>query len=368
MKRILALTKKEFLEIFRMQHFLPLLLFMPLLQVLIFGYVLTMDVKSIPIRVVNLSATSEAQEIVVRLLASPLFRVASVHGQPVAVEEILRKGEVKAVVSLRDQPGARSFGKTYPQIQLLLDGIDSNTSLVAAGYLNGIVQEFLLTDMARFGVNMPVEYRPLFRFNPSLRSINFMGPALVGILLTSLLLIVGSVAIVREKECQTIDSLLISPLRPLEIYIGKALPVALIALLSTGLGLGVITFWFGVPLRGSLFYLLLTLMLYVPAVLAFSMMISTLARTQQEAMFFAWFAMISFMMFSGFLTPVENMPLALRWITRANPTFYLMRIVRELFLKGNSISDFWPDLLALIVITVLVVNMSLLNYRRSIYR
>ncbi len=368
MNRILALSKKEFLEIFRMQHFLPLLLFMPLLQVLIFGYVLTMDIKSVPIRVVNLSATTEAQEIVMRLLSSPLFKVAAVHEHPIAAEEILRQGEVKAVVSLRDQPGGSVFGKAYPQIQLLLDGIDSNTSLVAAGYLNGIVQEFLLADMARFGVNMPVEYRPLFRFNPSLRSINFMGPALVGILLTSLLLIVGSVAIVREKEFQTIDSLLISPLRPLEIYIGKALPVALVAMLSAAMGLAMVVFWFQVPLRGSLFFLLLTVMLYVPAVLAFSMMISTLARTQQEAMFFAWFAMISFMMFSGFLTPVENMPLALRWLSRANPTFYLMRVVRELFLKGNSIIDFWPDLLHLIAITVLVVIVSLLNYRRSIYR
>lgn len=361
--RILSLARKELIELFRQPLFVPLLIISPILQVVLFGYLFIMEIRDVPMQVVNPSGGQQAQRLVDHFSRSPLFRVTRVHTLPVDGCEILRQDAAKAVLMVEEGAGTNP---RLPRVQVLLDGVDSNTSVLVAGYARRLLQMYFDEELAGLGLRVPLVYRPHFRYNPLLRSVNFMGPALVVILFTSLMLLIGSVCVVREREQQTLDLLLVMPLRPLAIYVGKVLPVAGIALLCALVGLGVVVFWFAVPMQGSLGLLLLALIVYMPGVLALSMLISILTRSQQEALFFAWFITVSVMIFSGFLTPVANMPVPLQVLSRFNPTYYLMRIVRGIFLKASTLGDIWPDLMVLAVLSALTVSLSLLAYRRML--
>jgi ABC-2 type transport system permease protein len=266
----------------------------------------------------------------------------------------------------RDALDRKRSALKYPEVQVLMDGIDSNTSMIAAGYFNGIIKDYILNDMEKLGRKLPLSGSPVFRFNPRLRSINTMGPGIVGFLLTIITIFLTSASLVREKEQQTLDTLLMSRLSPLEIYVGKALPAALIGLVDMVIGLLVVVLWFDIPFRGSLFYLFLAAMVYLAAILAYALLISVLSATTQQAMFFAWFSLMIFLLMSGFFTPVENIPPALRLVADVNPLRYLIRIIREIFLKGNGIAYFWKDLLVLAGIAATLVSVSLLNFKRFI--
>jgi ABC-2 type transport system permease protein len=364
--KILHLMKKELIEVWRQKQMLVLMLIMPAIQVVLLGYVLTTEIRNVPVEIVNLSSGHQAAMMVNRIRATPQFHVRRVRVQPDNYLERLRQGDVKAILLLRDPPGKSGNLLSYPEVQILMDGIDSNTALIAAGYFNGVLQNYVLSDLSRRGAAIPISAHILIRFNPDLRSIRYMGPGMVAILLTTLTIFLTSVSLVREREQQTLDSLLISPLHPLEIYLGKALPIGLLAMVSMAIGIAVMVFWFDVPIRGNLLDLLLAVLVYETALMAYGLFISTVTSTQQEAMFFAWFSMITFLLLSGFMTPVENIPPAIRLITHLNPTFYMMIIIREIFLKGNGFAFFWKELLALSAITVVMTSVSLMNFKRFV--
>ena len=162
------------------------------------------------------------------------------------------------------------------------------------------------------------------------------------------------------------DTLLISRMKPIEIYIGKALPLAIIGIIQMFLGLGVVVSWFKIPIRGNLLYLLLAAVVFLAAILSYALMISTIVATQQQALFFSWFSMVTFILLSGLLTPTENVPDAFQFLVKINPLAYLIKIIREIFLKGNGIEYFYKDLLALITIAVVIISLSLLNFKRFI--
>jgi len=403
--RIFYLLKKELIEIFRQKELLPLLFIAPLIQIIILGYVVKTDVEHVPVEIINLSKNKHSVKIINRIQQTPLFEVKHISYQNKDVVETLKKGKVKAVVLFRDSlsnvdkktqresplkyPAARGtymrrlcwntlqpsvpmetmkipIQLNYPEIQILMDGIDSNTSSIAAGYFNGIIKKYILSDINRLGFRLPVENKTLIRFNPRLKSINYMGPGIVALLLTILTLFFTSISIVREKEQQTMDTLLISRLTPVEIYIGKALPMAIIGMIHMFVGIAVVVLWFGIPIRGNLFYLLISAVVFLAAILSYALMISTIAATQQQALFFAWFSMITFILLSGLFTPTQNVPTVFQPLVKINPLAYLIKIIREVFLKGNGIEYFYKDLLALIVIAAVIISLSLLNFKRFI--
>jgi len=193
-----------------------------------------------------------------------------------------------------------------------------------------------------------------------------MGPGIVALLLTIISMFLTSISLVREKEQQTMDTLLISRLTPLEIYLGKSLPMALLGLIEMVIGIVVVILVFGIPLRGSLLYLFLAAVIFLFAVLSYALLISTLCSSQQQALFFSWFSMVTFLLLAGLFTPVENIPKGLHWIADINPLQYLIKIIREIFLKGNGIEYFYKDLLILGAITITVLSLSLLNFKRLI--
>jgi ABC-2 type transport system permease protein len=364
--RLFYLVKKEFIEIIRQKELLPLMFIAPIIQIILLGYVVKTDITNIPVEIINLSKNKAAYKIIARINSTPLFNVKNISTQNKDGMETLKKGKVKTIIVFRDPLSKSKNALHYPEIQVLMDGIDSNTSAIAAGYFNGIIKKFILDDMEKQGLSLPLETRPLIRFNPELRSINYMGPGIVALLLTILTLFLTSVSIVREKEQQTMDTLLISQLSPVEIYIGKALPMAVIGLIQTTLGIAAVMLWFQVPMRGNPLYLLLAAIIFLPAVLSYALLISTIASTQQQALFFSWFSMITFILLAGLFTPVENIKPGIRILADINPVRYLIKIIREIFLKGNGIEYFYKDLLALLLITIVIITISTLNFKRFI--
>ncbi len=364
--RILYLLRKELIEIFRQKEMLFIIFLAPVIQVIILGYVVTTDVKNIPVQVVNLSKNEIAQRLVTRIESSSLFDVKQVVYWPGDYREEFKKGNVRSIIVLRDSYESRLGRPHYPEVQILMDGVDSNTALVAAGYFNGVIKKYIMDDISKKGLEFPLESRSLIRFNPSLKSINYMGPGIVALLLTITAMFLTSIGLVREREQQTMDTLLISRLRPIEIYIGKALPMALLGLVEMGIGIIVVILVFGIPLRGGLFHLVAAALIFLFAILSYALLISTISSSQQQALFFSWFSMVTFLMLSGLFTPLENIPPAFRWLADINPLRYLIKIIREIFLKGNGIAYFSRDMLIMGVISVIVLSLSLLNFRRLI--
>lgn len=364
--RVFHLVKKELIEILRQREMLAIMFIAPILQTIILGYVVTTDVKNIPVGIVNLSGSRSTHQIIHRIESSPLFNVRTISRRPGDYRETFKSGQVKSIIVLRDAASSGSGLPGQPEIQVLMDGMDANTAGIAAGYFNGIVKQFMLEEMGRRGVEMPIRMRGLIRFNPSLESINYMGPGIVALLLTLITMFLTSISLVREKEQQTLDTLLISRLTPIEIYLGKALPMALLGLIEMGVGIAAVLLVFRVPLRGNLFYLMLAAVIFLFAVLSYALLISTLCSSQQQALFFSWFSIVTFLLLSGLFTPVENIPAAFSWMADINPLRYLIQIIREIFLKGNGVAYFYRELLILTGIAVTVISFSLLNFKRLV--
>jgi ABC-2 type transport system permease protein len=364
--KLFYLIKKELIEVTRQKELLFLMFVSPVIQIIILGYVISTDIRHVPVGIVNLSRGQAAGQIIQRIRQSPLFRVRFVSDRGVDDLYLLKKGEVKTMLIFRDALDKKRNRLHYPEVQVLMDGIDSNTSMIAAGYFNGIIKNYILADMEKRGQGLPLEAKTAFRFNPQLRSINYMGPGIVAFLLTIITMFLTSASLVREKEQQTLDTLLISPLTTLEIYIGKAVPAALIGIVDMVIGLAVVLLWFGIPFRGNFFYLFVAALVYLAAILSYALLISVLSSTQQQAMFFSWFSLMIFLLMSGFFTPVENIPPLMRVVANLDPLQYLVRIIREIFLKGNGIAYFWKDLLVLGGIALTLMSISLLNFKRFI--
>ena len=364
--KIFHLIKKEFLEIFRQRELLFIMIVAPVFQMIILGYIVTTDIRNVPVGIIDHSTGESTARILSRISRSDLFRVRYISKIDRDTVSELQKGDVRAVIIFRDPASATGPGARYPEIQILLDGVDSNSSRIAAGYFNGIIRNYILDDLEKFGKFPIVKGKPLIRFNPELRSINYMGPGIVALLLTIITLFITSISLVREKEQQTIETLLISRLRPFEIYIGKVLPMALVGLVNLTIGTLVVMLWFNIPVRGSLFYLLLSAVIYLAAILSYGMLISVFSTSQQQSLFFSWFSLITFILLSGLFTPLENIPAAFRWMVKINPLSYLIRIIREIFLKGNGIGYFYRDLISLAVIALVITSVSILNFKKFI--
>jgi len=360
--RLLYLIKKEFLELFRQKELMPLIFIAPIIQVILLGYVVTTDVENIPVTIIDLAQNQSSTHIVRRICSTPLFNVKNIYNEPQNTLEILKKGDSKSIIIFRDSKKTKKF----PEIQILMDGVNSNTSAIAAGYFNGIIKKYLVENLEKNGMEMPVEANTLIRFNPELESINFMGPGIVALMLTVLALFFTSVSIVREKEQQTMDTILISRLTPLEIYIGKALPFGVVGIINMLYGLALVILWFNIPIKGNLAYMFLASIIFLTALLSYALLISTLSATIQQALFFSWFSMMVFILLSGLFTPVANIPVGLKFLADINPVRYLIEIIREIFLKGNGIEYFYKDLLSLATISLVVLSISLLTFRRFI--
>ncbi len=364
LERIFEMVRKELRQVFRDVRMRGVLFVAPVIQLVIFGYAVSTDVRDTSTFVVDYDGTRESRELVEAFTASGYFRVIGSSRRSSDVVRAIDRGE--AVVGVVIPAGfARDLrdGAEPARVQLLLDGTNSNLATVAGGYAERILQSWAM-ERAPARPAPAVDLRSRAWFNPDLESRVYNVPAVMGAILVLICLLLTSLAIVREREIGTLEQLLVSPLTPGELILGKTIPFALIGLVDLALIAAVALLWFQVPFRGSLLLLLLASVLYILSALGVGLFISTISRTQQEAFMSVFLVFMPTMLLSGFMFPVSSMPSLFRWATLVNPMRHYLEIVRGIFLKGAGLGALWQQFFALFVIGLGILWLAADRFRR----
>jgi ABC-2 type transport system permease protein len=349
--QIAALVRKELLAILKEPSSRAILVVPALLQSLLFGYGATFDLKHVPYAVVDLSRGAASTQLLARLDGTGVFeRVASLS----STNEIARPidaGDALMVLSIPSDFESRLAKGEPAPMQLILDGRNSTTAGMAAAYVGAIVGSFNASRVGRPGVTV---VRRAW-FNPNLESRWNLMPALIAALSMLQTLLLAALSVAREREQGTFDQLLVTPLTPMQILIGKALPAIFIGLLQSTIIFLIIRFWFQVPLSGSVGLIYLGLFCFTGAAVGIGLSISALALNMQQAMLYTFLLIMPLMLLSGLLTPAENMPQILQWITYANPLRFGVSIVRRVYLEGAGLRDVAMDFVPLLCIAAVTL-------------
>ena len=372
-ERLRNMLIKEFLQVLRDPKMRGVIFVMPLLQVMVFGYAVTTDVRNVPVAVLDFDQSVASRELLSRFSASGYFRFVSQTRNVNDATHLLDKESVGAILRI-DQGFEEDLraGRTA-KLQVIADGTDSNTAGIVLGYTGRIAGEFsgkvLLTRFSRLRGEGPlpgnVELISRAWFNENLESRNFYVPGVIAIIVMLITLMLTSMAIVREKEIGTLEQLLVSPITPAEFILGKTLPFALIGYADVLLVAALGVFWFEVPIRGSLPLLLVATTFYLMTTLGIGLFISTVSRTQQQAMMSVFFFYFPAVLLSGFMFPIANMPPPVRFLTYANPLRYFLVILRGIFLKGAGTATLWPPMAALLAMGLLTLLVTTRRFRKT---
>jgi len=367
-RRILALLRKELLVLWKDPRSRAVLIGPPLFQLLVFGYAATFDIRDVRTAILDADNTPSSRAVVALFEGSPTFGPLVHLANDRALRAAIDRREV--ALAIRIQPefeAALRAGRPAP-IQLILDGRQSNTSLGILAYAQAIVEDFNLDLQRRAGFRgPPVRLEIRAWFNPNLDSRWFILPGLVGLLSMVVVLVVTALSVARERELGTFEQLLVTPFRPLEILIGKALPALLIGLAEGTLIVVVAVYWFEIPLRGSLLLLYLGLFLFILANSGVGLMVSALSRTQQQAILGAFLFVVPAVILSGFATPIMNMPEVIQTITLANPFRYFLVILRSVFLRETPIALLLDQIWPMAIIAAVTLTAATAMFRRRLY-
>jgi ABC-2 type transport system permease protein len=362
--RILALILKELATLWHDPKTRAVLLVPPLVQVVIFAYAASFDVRQVPLGVWNEDRGAQSAELVRRFAGSPSFRVAAAPDNPQAARALIDSRAVAAVLHVPQNFSADVLGGRTAHAQLLLDGRRSNTALLLAGYGSAIVAGFAAD--AHPGHKAPLVLETRDWFNPTLDPQWFILPGLVAVLSLLMAMLVAALSLARERELGTFEQMLVTPLRPLEILVGKAVPAVLVGLLEAHIIIAAALLWFGLPLTGSVWLLEAALLVFMLAGAGVGLAVSAIARTQQQAMLGVFIYASPAVVLSGFAAPVENMPSGVAWLSLLDPIRYMLVIARGVFLQdlpaAVALQSIWP--MALIAAVLLV--MAMLAVRRAV--
>ena len=373
-ERIKHMLIKEFIQIFRDPRMRGVIFLMPIIQLFVFGYAVTTDVKHIPTMVYDLDNSVASRELVSRFTSSGYFELIGHAPHERRIRELMDRGDIGAAFQIDKGFEEDLLAGRPAQVQLIVDGADSNTAGIVLGYSSTIAGRFSTeiesSRVARMtggaGKTGRVVLQTRAWFNENLESRNFYVPGVIAIIVMLITLMLTSMAVVREKEIGTMEQIMVSPITPLEFILGKTVPFALIgfadAVLITVLGV----FWFGVPIRGSLLVLLVATGLYLVTTLATGLFISTVSQTQQQAMMSTFFFYLPAVLLSGFMFPIANMPRAIQWLTYLNPLRYFLVIIRGVFLKGVGPGILWPQMLALGVMGVVTLWLAAKRFHKTL--
>jgi len=364
------LIRKELLQLVRDRRALTLLFLSPILQLLLYGYAITTEVRNLATVVLDGDATPASRAIVDALVATRYFRVTRYARDPAEVARALDRGAATLAVDIpRGYSRSLLAGRPMP-VQLLLDGANANTATIAEGYATQIVQAQgakLLARAAGSGPAAPamtLEARAWY--NPGLESRVYFVPAIAANIMLNLGLMLTALGVVREREQGTMEQLLVSPITPLEIVVGKVLPVAMVVLVNVAIVDIVGIYWFGVPFRGGLILLSVASLTFTLAGLAAGILLSAIAKTQQEVSMSVFPVLMPMMLLSGMIFPISSMPRVIQWLTLANPLRYQIAILRSLFLKGASVADLWPLLVPMVVMAVGLMLLAAWRFNRRL--
>ena len=367
--RVTEVVRKEVRQMFRDPRMKPLVFVSPIIQLLLFGYAVNTDIVDTGLFVVDHDRTVESRRLIDGFTSTVYFRKVGESDRSADLVAALNRG--RAIVGIEIAPGFSSSVKSGGQsanVQVLVDGTNSNTGTLALGYAAQILRAFgvSVSGEATSARSAGIDLRVRAWYNPELQSRVYNVPAVIGILLLLMCLLLTALAVVRERELGTLDQLMVSPLQPSELMIGKTIPVAIIGLIDLALITLVAVLWFDIPLRGSLFALVPAALIYIVAGLSFGLLISTISRTQQEAFMTMFLFVLPAIILSGFFYPISSMPVLFQWLTLANPVRHFLEIVRGVFLRGTGFVELWPQYLALLGMAFAVMLLAIRRFQRSV--
>lgn len=365
--RLGQMIRKEFRQTLRDPRAKRVVFMAPLVQLMIFGYAVNTDVRNAATFVVDHDRTAKSRELLTALTASGYFRVTGYGTRRADVVRVLDRGDAIVAIEIPHGFAADLAGGRPARVQVLVDGTSSNTATVALGYATQIIQRFALArgPAARMGQG-GVDFRARAWYNPNLVSRVYNVPGVMGTIMMLMGLLLTSLAVVREREIGTLEQLMVSPLKPAELILGKTLPVVAIAFIQLALICTIAILWFDIPLRGSFPLLILGSLFYILSGLGLGLLISTVANTQQEAFMTAFFVLFPAIILSGFMFPVENMPALFQYVSLLNPLRHYLEFVRAVFLKGSGARDLLAQLLALLVLGAALPFWAARRFRKRI--
>lgn len=371
--KIGVLIKKEFLQILRDRAMRAILLIMPIMQLLLLGYVVSSEVKNISAVICDLDNSALSRSLTEKIKNSRYFNVRLFESDPSAVRRYL-DGDLAAVAIVFPQDFAKKVERNeQTAVQILMDGQDANTATVALGYLNGILEDFLSERVTAVLMQMDgtAEVRlvqPNIRiwYNPNLKNSDYMVPGIAVFLLTMITTLLSAMGLVREREIGTLEQLLVAPLKKHQLIIGKIIPFALIGIFELVLSIAFAKLWYNIPIVGNLLLLLMFGVIYLFTTLGVGLFVSATTHTQQQAMFVSWFMMIFVFLMSGLNFPIENMPQVAQWLTYLNPMRYFIIVVRELLIKGAGLAHLYPQGLALMAFGAAIFSVAVLRFHNRI--
>ena len=363
MKRFTGFVIKEFYHIFRDYRTLLILFGMPAIQLLLFGYVVTNEIKDARIAIYDGSKDEVTRKISEKILSSGYFILGKNLTNYAEIAPTFREGKTKLVLVFGSNFAEKLQREGKADIQILGDASDPNTANILVNYATGIINNYLIS---LNNEQMPMRILPEVRmqYNPGLKSVFMFVPGIMAMLLMLISALMTSLSLTREKELGTMELLLVSPMRPIQIIIGKVIPYVLLAFVDACIILAIGKFVFGVPLEGNLLLLLAESLLYITMALSLGILISSITNSQQVAMTISLLAlMLPTILLSGFIYPIENMPVILQVFCHLMPPKYFITIIKDIMLMGNSFIFVWKETLILISFTLVFIMISIKKFK-----
>ncbi len=370
---ILEIVKKEFYQIRRDKRMLAVSIMAPVLQVLLLGYAATTDIRNTNLVVCDMDKTAQSRDLIRQFTNTTYF----IHKYSVDVlndvDDYIDNAEASIAIVVPQGFGRQLLARQTAQVQVVLDGADANSANILLGYASQIISSYsqeLLVEYSgllhghRIGLVRP---EPRIWFNPDLLSSNFMVPGVVALVLMIITMTLTSLGIVKEKEIGTLEQLMVTPIKPYQLILGKLIPFIIIGFFDMVIVLAVARYWFEVPLVGSVPLLFGLSALFILTTLGLGLFISTISKSQQQAMLIAqFFFFMPFMFLSGFSFPIANMPEVIQYVTYLIPLRYFLEIVRAVFLKGATLNELWPQATALAVFGVAILSLSVMRFQKNL--
>ncbi len=358
---------KEFLAVWKDKKSRTVIIGPPLIQLLVFGYAATFDVNHVATAIYNEDVGLASRQLIARFEGSPSFDVVSHLSREDDIRKVIDPKKASLVIHIGQTFSRDLIAHQPAKVQFIVDGRESNTALIILGYASRIVAEFNNEWLKKNGKPLPPAHLIVRSwFNPNLDSQWFIVPGIVALLTLVVTTVVTALSVAREREVGTFEQLLVTPFRPFEIMIGKSVPAMIIGFIEGTIIILFGVFWFGVPLRGELLLLYAGLLLYILAVIGVGLMISSISRTQQQAILGTFLFVVPAVILSGFATPIANMPKAIQYLTLANPMRYFLIIVRGIFLEGLPTTLVYNLLWPMAVIAVVTLSSASWLFRRRL--
>ena len=370
-ERLRHMIRKEFIQVFRNSKMRAIVLVMPLVQSMVFGYAVTTDVRQVETAIYDQDQTPESRDLIDRFVHSGYFLVKTRIHSDREIDEQIDYGKVAAIIRIPPDFSGKIAAGATATVQIIVDGTDSNTAGVVLNYAGNIVRSDAL-ELLRKRTGSPggeavgVNLQTRAWFNENLTSRNFYVPGVIAVIVMLVTLLLTSMSVVREKEMGTMEQIVVTPITPLEFILGKTMPSIILGFVNMIFVTLISVFWFDIPVRGSILTLFVANGFYLMTTIGIGLIISTLSETQQQAMMSTFFFYLPAVLLSGFMFPIANMPEVVQAVTYLNPLRYFLVIIRGIFLKGVGVAILWPQIMALLLLGIVVLTLAVKKFRKNL--